>query len=207
MNKAVTPSKIRKKTIKKALTQRQITKLVNDNFGKNVVRPAYVDYLGQVNYANNEKTLTSIREIMHTDPNREMFMTVTSPGGPTGTAMSFFDHVQDVLKPNISTIASGDVDSSGIIIFLSGNRRFVTKHTTALFHLAGRTFTPNTRFTAGEIEAMFREDKLKDEHYADVVASKSGGKLNKEDVLRLMEENTIFGPEDFILYGLAEAIL
>lgn len=167
----------------------------------------FADYLGRVNYATNERVLTKIREIYAAKPTEEIFMTVTSPGGPTGTAMSFFDHTRFVLKPNLVTIGSGDVDSSGMLIFLSGQKRYVTKHTTGLLHLAGRVFDEGTRFTASDMEAMLKEDRIKDEQYAEVVASNTNGKLTSAEVLELMKKNTVLQAEDFIGYGLAEKII
>lgn len=171
-------------------------------------RPKYfADYLGKVNYATNERVLTKIREITLLQPNEEIFMTVTSPGGPSGTGMSFFDHIRYVLKPNLVTIGSGDVDSSGMLIFLSGYKRYITKHTTGLLHLAGRIFEEGTRFTASDMEAMLKEDRIKDEQYAEVVAHSTDGKLTATSVLELMKKNTILTAEDFIKYGLAQQII
>src|SRR6201999_4389177 len=99
---------------------------------------------------------------------------ITSPGGPTGTAMSFYDTIRHVLKPNLVTIGSGDVDSSGIIIFLSGTRRYMTSRTTLLLHPAGRVFG-NQRFTTKEMEAMLAEDRMKDQQYASLIAQNSHG--------------------------------
>jgi ATP-dependent protease ClpP protease subunit len=171
-------------------------------------KPKYfADYLGKVNYATNERVLTKIREITSDKPKEEIFMTVTSPGGPSGTGMSFFDHIRYVLKPNLVTIGSGDVDSSGMLIFLSGYKRYVTKHTTGLLHLAGRIFEEGTRFTASDMEAMLKEDRIKDKYYAEVVAQSTDGKLTSASVLELMKKNTILTSEDFIKYGLAEQII
>ena len=171
-------------------------------------KPKYfADYLGKVNYATNERVLTKIREITLSRPKEEIFMTVTSPGGPSGTGMSFYDHIRYILKPNLISIGSGDVDSSGMLIFLSGYKRYVTKHTTGLLHLAGRIFEEGTRFTASDMEAMLKEDRVKDRHYAEVVADSTDGRLTTDLVLELMQESTVLTAEDFIKYGLAEKII
>jgi len=166
-----------------------------------------VDYFGTVNYATNERVLERIRVMCEKNPRESIYLTVTSPGGPTGTAMSFYDHVRYVLKPLVITIGSGDVDSSGLIIFLTGERRFVTKHTTFLFHLAGRVFENDRRFTASDMDAMTREDRKKDEQYASLVAERSRGRLSKENVMEMMKKNTILSPEEFVSCGLADAVL
>lgn len=166
-----------------------------------------VEYFGVVNYATTERVLEEIREHYIKDPLAEIVLSVTSAGGPSGTAMSFYDHIRYVLKPNLTTIGSGDVDSSGVILLLSGSTRYVTRHTTLLLHLAGRIFDGNQRYTANEIDAMLREDKLKDFQYASIVAEASGGRLSTQKVLKLMERNTILTPADLLAYGIIDGVL
>lgn len=166
-----------------------------------------VEYFGTVNYATNERVLEEIREHVRTDARAPITLQVTSPGGPTGTAMSFYDTIRSILKPNLITIGSGDVDSSGIIIFLTGDTRYVTPHTTLLLHLAGRIFGEGQRFTVAEMDAMLREDRLKDFQYASVVAERSRGRLTSDQVLSMMEKNTILTPIELVTYGLADRIL
>jgi ATP-dependent protease ClpP protease subunit len=166
-----------------------------------------VQYFGVVNYGTTERVIEEITSLYLRDPRAEIYLSVTSAGGPTGTAMSFYDHMRSVLKPNLITIGAGDVDSSGVIIFLTGNIRYVTRRTTLLLHRAGRIFDGGTRYTAAEIEAMFHEDNIKDYQYASVLAERSRGKLTIEHVLALMERNTILTPQELIELGLADYIL
>lgn len=166
-----------------------------------------VEYFGIVNYATNERVLNNLKELIAASPADMLYLVVTSAGGPSGTAMSFYDMVRLVLRPTLTTIGSGDVDSSGLLIFLTGEKRFVTRHTTALLHNGGRVFENNKRVTAGELEAMIHEDRLKDAQYAAIVADRSRGKLKFEEVLAMMEKNTMLTSEDFVRLGLADAVL
>lgn len=166
-----------------------------------------VKYLGAVNYATTERVLNEIRERLDEAPGEPIRMLVTSPGGPSGTGMSFYDTVRTVLRPSLTTIGSGDIDSSGLIIFLTGSTRYVTAHTTGLLHKAGRYFDPNTRYTAKDLRTMAAEDDLKDEQYASIVAANSGGRLSKNDVLMLMEAETVLQPSDMVRLGLAHAVI
>jgi ATP-dependent protease ClpP protease subunit len=166
-----------------------------------------VEYFGVVNYATNERVLNNIKELIRAFPSDTLYMMVTSAGGPSGTAMSFYDAVRHIVRPSLATIGSGDVDSSGLIIFLTGERRYVTRHTTALLHLAGRVFDSGKRMTAVEMEAVLREDRIKDEQYASIVAERSNGRLTKEKVLTLMQNNTTLLPEDFVRFGLADSVI
>jgi ATP-dependent protease ClpP protease subunit len=165
-----------------------------------------VRYIGSVTHATSERVLEKIKKLVEKAPHEEITLLVTSTGGPTGIAMNFYDTLHQVLKPVLTTIGSGDVDSSGILIFLSGDKRYVTKGTTLLLHPAGRRFGTE-RYTTREMESMLAEDRLKDAQYAELVARRSRGQLTQEKVLELMERHTVLSPTDLITYGLAEAVL
>jgi len=165
------------------------------------------EYFGMVNYATNERVITEIRDLVISSPKERITLQENSAGGPTGTAMSFYDTMRYIVKPRLITIGSGDVDSSGIIIFLTGDKRYITPHTTLLLHLAGRHFDEGKRYTAGEMDAMLREDRLKDFQYASILAECSHDRLTREQVLLMMEKNTILTPLELVTYGLADRIL
>lgn len=166
-----------------------------------------VEYLGMVNYATCERVLEELRDLVSDAPDEEVTMVVTSAGGPSGTAMGFYDTVRSVIKPRLTTIGSGDVDSSGVLIFLSGDRRYVTKNTTVLLHPAGGCFEPGKRYTSADVDAVLREYRLKDFQYASILAEQSHGRLSSKQVLAMMDKNTILTPLELVSYGLAEAIL
>lgn len=166
-----------------------------------------LEYFGCVNYATNERVLVGIKALVRKAPQEPVYLVITSAGGPSGSAMGFYDIVRDVIKPKLVTVGAGDVDSSGLIIFLTGDKRFVTTHTTALLHRGGRVFNDDKRITAEEMRSMLREDMLKDDQYAAIVAERSKGKLTKDEVLRMMERSTTLTPQDFVRLGLADAIL
>jgi ATP-dependent protease ClpP protease subunit len=148
-----------------------------------------------------------IQSLMMDNPLEPINLVVTSHGGPTGIGMSFYDTMRSVYRPNLCTIGSGDVDSSGIIVFLTGNERYITPNTTLLLHLAGRVFDTPKRFTTPEMESIVKEDKLKDFQYASVIAERSDGKLTVQRVLDLMAHNTVLTPSEAVECGIAHAIL
>lgn len=165
-----------------------------------------VEYFGCVNYATNERVITEIKKLSLASK-QQVYMVVTSAGGPSGSALSFFDTLTTLIRANLTTVGAGDVDSSGMIVFLTGEKRYVTKHTTALLHPAGGSFEPNKRLTALEVKAVLDEYTYKDEQYASVLAERSHGRISKKEVLALMAAHTTLKPEDFVRYGFADAIL
>ena len=137
----------------------------------------------------------------------EITLVVNSHGGPTGYSMTFFDVVRKVLLAPLVTIGTGDVDSSGVIIYLSGKKRYITKNTTMFFHVAGRRFEEGKRVTTSDMRAMLKEDTLKDRHYAMLVAAESRGKLTSFQVMEMMKKNTVLSASDVYEFGLADEIL
>ncbi len=174
-------------------------------FRPNVART--LEWLGGVSYCNLEKTFSGIKTLMQRNTEEEINLLVSSFGGPTGIAMSFHDTVKTLLRPRLTTIGTGDVDSSGIIIFLSGEKRFLTPNTTMLLHLGGRMFEADKRFSTFDMENMLREDKLKDFQYASVIANATNGKYSTEKILSLMAKNTILTAEEAVKMGLAQKVI
>lgn len=166
-----------------------------------------VEWFGGVNYDNLHFVTNEIKRLQLEDAVDEIHLLINSYGGPTGVGMSFYDTVKSLLKPNLVTLGSGDVDSSGVIVFLSGEKRFLTKNTTLLFHLAGRTFEGGRRVTTADMEAMLKEDKLKDYQYACVVSDAMGGRYSPEKILDLMAKTTIITAAEAVAMGLAHKVI
>jgi ATP-dependent Clp protease protease subunit len=166
-----------------------------------------IQWIGGVSGTILADITEQIQSLVLDNPTEPINLVVTSHGGPTGIGMSFYDTMRSVYKPNLNTIGSGDVDSSGIIVFMAGNTRFITPNTTLLLHLAGRTFDTPKRLTTPEMESIIKEDKLKDFQYASVIADRSNGKLTVQKVLDLMGNNTVLSASEAVELGLAHAIL
>lgn len=166
-----------------------------------------IEWLGGVTHANLTITLGNIKSLMRVTPHEEIQLVVNSYGGATGIGMSFYDAVRTWLNPNLTTIGTGDVDSSGIIVFLAGKRRYLTKNTTLLLHLGGRTFVANKRFSTMDMENILKEDKLKDYQYACVIADATHGRHTPERILELMAHNTVLTAEEAVNMGLAHKVL
>lgn len=166
-----------------------------------------VEWIGGVNNDNLEKTLSRIKNLVFENPSEEIQLVINSHGGATGIGMAFRDTVNLVLKANLTTIGSGDVDSSGVTLLLAGQKRFLTKNTTLLLHLAGRTFSAEKRFSTEDMENLLKEDRLKDYQYACVVSDATQGRLSPEKILEMMRATTVLTAEEAVNMGLAHKIL
>ncbi len=166
-----------------------------------------IEWFGGVNHENLRTVMGRVKECLIENSQAELQLLINSHGGTTGIAMSFYDTMRTLLKPRLTTIGSGDVDSSGIIIFLSGEKRYLTKNTTLLFHLAGRVFGTEKRFSTADLEDMLKEDKLKDYQYACVVSDATAGRYSPEKVLDLMKKNTVLTADEAVSLGIAHKVI
>jgi ATP-dependent Clp protease protease subunit len=190
----------------KAANQKELWSTASpEAFSVNAART--VEWFGGVNHENLKSVVSRMKELVAEDAQAEVSLLVNSPGGATGIAMSFFDTVRSVLKPVLTTIGTGDVDSSGVIVFLAGGRRCLTKNTTLLFHLAGRTFGTEKRFSTADLEDILKEDKLKDYQYACAVSDATEGRLAPEKVLEMMKRNTVLTAEEAVSLGIAHKVI
>ncbi|MDO8495416.1 MAG: ATP-dependent Clp protease proteolytic subunit [bacterium] len=166
-----------------------------------------VEWTGSIDQEMSNKISSKIKTLIRKDPHQNINLIITSPGGPTGVGMSFYDLMTKVIRPNLCTIGSGDVDSAAIIVFLAGQKRILTKNTTLLLHKAGRTFNSSKRFTTTEISSILKEDTLKDNQYAALLAQASKGKLSHARALRFMEKGMVLEPKEALRFGLADQII
>ncbi len=166
-----------------------------------------LEWFGGVNHDNLRDVVVQMKELLAENVEEGITLLINSHGGATGIAMSFYDTVRTLFKPQLTTIGSGDVDSSGIIIFLAGGKRYLTRNTTLLFHLAGRTFGTEKRFSTADLEDILKEDRLKDYQYACVVSDATLGRSTPERILELMRQNTVLTSEEAVSLGLAHKVL
>ncbi len=174
---------------------------------KNIKASQMIEWLGGVHYDNLRNVIIDVKTKLIENPDEEIHLLVSSYGGATGIGMAFFDTIKSILKVDLTTIGSGDVDSSGIIVFLSGKKRYLTKNTTLLLHLAGRTFENNKRFSTADMSLMLKEDTLKDYHYASVVSDATEGRRTTEEILELMAKNTLLTAEEAVNLGIAHGLI
>lgn len=174
---------------------------------KNIKPTQMIEWFGGVYYDNLRNVIEEVKTKLIENPEEEIHLVISSCGGATGIGMAFFDTIKSVLKVDLTTIGSGDVDSSGIIVFLAGKKRYLTKNTTLLLHLAGRTFDGNKRYSTSDMSLMLKEDTLKDFHYASVVSDATEGRRTTDEILELMAKNTLLTTEEAVNLGIAHGII
>ncbi|MDB5258983.1 MAG: ATP-dependent Clp protease proteolytic subunit [Candidatus Taylorbacteria bacterium] len=164
-----------------------------------------ITWIGDVTFERTDKTLEKIRELMGKDPKKQIDMYVMCLGGAACYAHGFYDTIR-LLKPNLVTIAAGNISSAGVLIWLVGTQRYITRHTTCLFHQVAKRYEDEamTETDIGTEKALLKSERR---NYNDIVASESCGSLGKKQVFEMCRHQRVFGPRDLLKHGLAHKII
>lgn len=146
-----------------------------------------------------------IEQLKKCPAGEEIQLLVASRGGSVAYALSFYDIVTQSNLP-LTTIGTGHVASSAIIVWLAGNRRLLTPHSTIFFHEISLTFADNACFDVTEMSARMRTMKIHERYITSIMTRRSGGKLNRIQSLDLMKNEAVLTPKQAMKLGLAHGI-
>jgi len=126
---------------------------------------------GMIDVSHVEK---DIEELLQSNENMPAMLCITSRGGLLSEAFGFYERLMifgGERRRRLDTIALEEVSSAALIIYLMGNKRFVTPHVRLFVHQLSGYYGDN---------------------YASIVAHCSEGKLSKSEILNMMTEEGDF---------------
>lgn len=163
-----------------------------------------ITFMGRVEDKTCNETLSKIKEL-HLKNDHPITLTVTSHGGSVPMSLAFYDIIR-LMRPNLRTIASGCVDSSAVIIWLSANTRAITPHTQMTLHPGSRSFGRDEKSTQQALECSIVGLAAYEKHYLQILVDSSRGKLSRAHAKRLNQKHTVLLPDDLLKLGLAQEI-
>ena len=136
------------------------------------------------------------------DPERDISLYINSPGGSAYAGMAIYDTMQYV-KPAVSTVCVGMAMSAGAMILCGGaaGKRFVLPNAKVMIHQGSGGF----RGTPADIQIAAREILDMTDRMATIIARHSGE--TKEQVLKDIDRDHFFSPEEAVAYGLVDAVM
>jgi ATP-dependent protease ClpP protease subunit len=166
-----------------------------------------VEWIGDIEIEGYKKVVEKILELWRKDDKEPIYLHLSTPGGWLAVALAFYEKIRSIYKIPLWTIALGNVDSSGVIVFLAGQKRFITPNTTFLLHEIGRTFPKEDRFTARQLEKVRRHLQQDQDKFSELILANTGGRLTKSQLKKLMEEETILTTQEIVQLGFAHEII
>ncbi len=128
-----------------------------------------------------------------------------SCGGLAGVGLAFYDYVRS-LRLNLETIAVGDVSSAAILVWLAGEPRFVTPHTTMLAHPVRLSMKDVGAIEVEETGALRERGALWSKSVMDIMTANSHGQLDRKRISSIVRRRKVFTPQELVDLKLADKI-
>jgi ATP-dependent Clp protease, protease subunit len=136
------------------------------------------------------------------DPEREINMYITSPGGSVTAGLAIYDTMQFV-KPPVSTLCVGHAASMGALLLAAGakGRRYALPHSRILIHQVSGGFEGQ----ASDIEIHAREALRLREILNDILAHHTGQLAKK--VEKDTDRDNFMSAAQAVEYGLIDEVI
>lgn len=132
---------------------------------------------------------------------------ISSGGGDSLVGFSFYEFMTSVLKPQLETVALGEVGSIAVLMYMAGDKRFITKNSTIYLHEFALSFLEKSIWSLTHTKAKLANMTVDQNHYISIIAGRSGGRLSRRKLLTLMRNNATLTAEQAVKLGLAHEIL
>lgn len=136
--------------------------------------------------------------------NKDIYMYINSPGGAVTAGMAIYDTMQ-FIKPDIVTIAMGQVCSMGSLLAQSGapGKRLILPNTRHMIHQP----SGGARGQATDIQIQAQEILKMKKYLTEIyVKHNSQGKLY-EELAADMERDFFMSATEAVVYGLADRVI
>lgn len=92
-----------------------------------------IEYLGQIDADSVYGLTRQLRHLQRMDPEAEITMYISSPGGEVSSGLALYDVMKAVSCP-IRTVCIGTAASMGAVLFVAGDRRDILPHGRVMIH-------------------------------------------------------------------------
>lgn len=148
--------------------------------------------------------ITKLHDSEHSHP---ICLFISSGGGDSLVGFSFYEFMTSVLRPRLETVALGEVGSIAVLMYMAGDKRYITKNSTVYLHEFALSFLEKSAWSLSQTKAKVADMTVDQNHYISIIVGRSGGKLTRKKLLTLMRNNATLTAEQAVKLGLAHEIL
>lgn len=167
----------------------------------------WLSFSGQVDEASVASLCKGISEHSDKHPEETITLFIFSGGGSFRAAMAFYEFVTRILKPDLQTVALGEIGSAAILMYLAGGERGITKNSRIFLHELSKKYEDGATLSTGDTEVLNRNTSASQKLYARILAECSTGRISQKAVEELMRKNTTLSSKEAVKFGLAHKIL
>ncbi len=149
----------------------------------------------------------SISKLYTANPRFTIDLFINSIGGSVSDSFATYDFITTILKPNLRTIALGEVSSSAVPIFLAGEPRYIGKSAVLKFHRFSTTMSCDARLTSEICKKTIENFRRSENIYVQILVNRTGGKITKKMANALLDDLATVSAIEAVGLGLAHEIL
>jgi len=174
---------------------------VTYSIGDEMLKRREIDCVGEITAELVHSLILQLRYLQAIEPEEEITMYINSQGGEVIAGLALYDVMQALTCP-IKTVCMGQASSMGALLFISGNKREMLKHSKVMIHdpLIG-----NVGGNALTIERVADNIMKTREITANIIAEHTGKTLKR--ILEITAVDSYFDADEAVEFGLADSII
>lgn len=154
-----------------------------------------------------EMSHSIVAQILHLEsvnPEADIHLYINSPGGEVTAGLAIYDTMQFV-KPDVSTIACGQVASMGSLLAQAGapGKRFMLPNARHMAHQP----SGGAQGMASDMEITVKEIIKIKKNLTDIYVKHNSARKTFEEFEKIMDRDTFMSAEEAVNFGLADKIL
>jgi ATP-dependent protease ClpP protease subunit len=173
---------------------------------------AYVSFCRPINWDTSSTLLTFCRSALfdrdkdgkRLGPYDKLRLMLTSAGGTVAAAFAAYNEIKS-MPIEVHTINTGAVDSSAIMIFMTGKKRYACQASAFLFHQMSWTFSGKDDLPVLVLSDAVRWLNTYQGMMAGIISASTN--LSRENVLEMMQVGTTLTAQESLERGLIHEIV
>lgn len=161
-----------------------------------------VECVGEINSQSVYSLSRQLRFLQREDPEAEITMYISSPGGEVSSGLALFDVMKAVSCP-IRTVCMGTAASMGAVLFAAGDKRDILPHGKVMIH--DPLISGGMGGSALQVQDISRNLLKSREDICKILAECTGRPL--KEVYKKTAKDTYFDAEEAVAFGLADRII
>jgi ATP-dependent protease ClpP protease subunit len=162
---------------------------------------AYLVFHAQVNPVTAQHFMAACANLIQS--NDELYICLSTPGGQVASGITMYNFLGG-LPTKITTHNIGNIDSIGNAIFLSGDTRRASKHSTFMFHGVGFEINAQMRLEEKNLREFMDAMSADHKRMADIIADRTS--LTLDEARKLFTEARTKDANDALNAGVVHEI-
>src|ERR1700730_594321 len=163
--------------------------------------PAYLVFHAQVNPVTAQHFMAACANLIR--EHEELYLCLSTPGGEVASGITIYNFLRG-LPVKIITHNIGNIDSIGNAIFLSGETRKASQHSTFMFHGVGFDIKAQMRLEEKNIRELTDAMSADHKRMADIIADRTN--LSLDEARKLFAEARTKDANDALKAGVIHEI-